>query len=257
MIPGKPIPIPFRITYDCQCGYVVVTIATKKANFARPGQFMRVNFPSISRLEFHPWSIVYKSETSVTFMFSAGKNTYEWSALLAEKLKQFSAIAANEKLVVHLQGPYGKEIGVYGNNQDLVIFYVGGTGLAACIQAINKILARNDATTEDKRVKVILAWSARKFKMAEISLLQSWNGVSNDLLELELFETGLSAERANLDSLLKKHLLDFDTSIQDFLVGIFICGPASFTLDALNHAYFFSLQNPSIKLSIEMESFDL
>ncbi|KAJ3091898.1 hypothetical protein HK100_007072 [Physocladia obscura] len=247
-----------------ECGYITVTVSTPKARNACPGQFMRVNVPSVSQLEFHPWSIVRATDTSVTFLFGGGHIDREWSAKVAEKLKQFDK---SSKIAVNLQGPYGKAIEVTRKTQDLVLFYVGGTGIAASIQAIDGVLARNNFDVDDAgKTKVVLAWSARRENMAAISLLQPWKNVSCDVLELEFFQTNGNLEvdtktpaeelRMNLTSKLKKHA-SFESKNTELNVGVFICGPPEFTKDALRSVSAFVSENPKVSLEVEVESFDV
>ncbi|KAJ3119066.1 hypothetical protein HK100_000476 [Physocladia obscura] len=247
-----------------ECGYITVTVSTRKVQNARPGQFMRVNIPSISQFEFHPWSIVRATDSSVTFLFEAGHIDREWSAKVAEKLKQFDK---SSKIAVNLQGPYGKAIEVTRAAQDLVLFYVGGTGIAASIQAIDGVLARNDADVDNVgKTKVVLVWSARRENITAISLLKPWKNVSRDVLELELFQTNGSSKvdaktpaeelRMNLTSNLKKHVA-LDSESTDLNVGVFICGPHGFTKDALRNVSAFAAENPKLSLEVEVESFNL
>ncbi|KAJ3089276.1 NADPH oxidase 4 [Physocladia obscura] len=254
-----------------ECGYITVTIATTKAGAAKPGQFMRVNFPSVSLLEYHPWSIARASDESVTFMFGVGVDG-EWGSKVAEKLKSLDKGATSgNKILAYLQGPYGKEIGIIAQEKeqphDLVLFYVGGTGFAATVKAIDIILARNGANVDDTgKTKVVLAWSARRNKLAEISLLQSWQNVSREYLELELFQTGNGSHTVvtsavnelhmNLNSKLKNHVSLGNEKI-DLKVGVFICGPPGFTKDALKSVSIFSAENPNVSLDVEVESFNL
>ncbi|KAJ3116613.1 hypothetical protein HK100_001017, partial [Physocladia obscura] len=257
-----------------QCGYITVTVATKKARNAQSGQFMRVNIPSVSQTEFHPWSIVRSTDTSMTFMFSAGINKCEWSAQVGRKLESLGKTGygthAKEKIVVNLQGPYGKKIGITSKKHDIALFYVGGTGVAASVQAIDSVLARNDADTEEGKTKVVLVWSARRNHIADISILQPWRGISKDMLELELVETSgnstanvkeenallMSNARADLMASLKR-LISSEAYSINLSIGVFICGPGGFTKAALTNVSEFSAENPGIQVVVEVESFDL
>ncbi|KAJ3092444.1 hypothetical protein HK100_006942, partial [Physocladia obscura] len=64
---------------------------------------------------------------------------------------RYGTFPHQDEIIVHLQGPYGKEIRIIGEEKDIVLFYVGGTGLAAATQAIDTILARNTANIDAAR----------------------------------------------------------------------------------------------------------
>ncbi|KAJ3007370.1 UNVERIFIED_CONTAM: hypothetical protein HDU68_003553 [Siphonaria sp. JEL0065] len=152
-----------------ECGYITVTVSTTQAADARPGQFMRVNVPAVSAFEFHPWSIVKATPDSVSFMFQRSSETKEWSSLVADKLKSDSNIA------IHLQGPFGKEIDLVASSQkqqNALVFYVAGTGIAASIAAIEQAVKRN--TESAIQTKVFLFWTAGYSGIEKISWIQEW-----------------------------------------------------------------------------------
>ncbi|KAJ3078411.1 hypothetical protein HDU99_000598 [Rhizoclosmatium hyalinum] len=176
-----------------ECGYITLTFATKKAAATRPGQFMRVCFPEVSAYEFHPWSVVNASADSVTFLFATtSDNMKEWTWKLQALLTERVAAGTVGSLEVCLQGPFGSEIGflsavgeVGKKKPDMYVFYVGGTGVSASIQGIEKILAC-------ERARVMLVWSARVIGMEHLShvkkLIAKGKETSANLV-VELYET--------------------------------------------------------------------
>ncbi|KAJ3022984.1 UNVERIFIED_CONTAM: hypothetical protein HDU68_008847 [Siphonaria sp. JEL0065] len=260
-----------------QFGYITVTISTTKAARAHPGQFMRVCFPGVSQAEFHPWSIVKATDKSVTFLFRPSTSAKEWSTKVANLLQTYKTNGHSSFTVIksHLQGPFGKEIEIVSDArpQDVVVFYVGGTGVAASIQAIEHVLARNQ--TSSHQTKIYLFWSSRYPNLDTLSHLQSWilgQGNEKSGVTIELFESSpkytqhdavslhsnvvRSHQRSNLKVLLSKHVKA--TEFGDILnVGLFICGPRSFTTDALKAVSAFSKENKGLRIRTEIESFEL
>ncbi|KAJ3250202.1 ferric/cupric-chelate reductase [Chytriomyces hyalinus] len=258
-----------------ESGYITVTVATTKASTAKPGQFMRVNLPSVSRFEYHPWSIAYSDAQSVTFMFAPSVKANEWSTLAANWLQSSQQDGFGS---IVLQGPYGKamDMVVYGKSHNVAVFYVGGTGLAACIAAIHRIL--EDNKTKDVPTKMVLCWSSRSGGTSNMSLIQEW--IKTGRVVLELRETAgadqdkseqvvaqLDGEksqivfngRASLESVLEKHVKPMLVGSEMLVrVGVFICGPAGLTRDGLRDADRFAKENKSAcVVEIEAESYEL
>ncbi|KAJ3021718.1 UNVERIFIED_CONTAM: hypothetical protein HDU68_009498 [Siphonaria sp. JEL0065] len=276
-----------------ECGYVTFTVATKKAAFAKPGQFMRVCIPSVAKFELHPLSIVKATDSSVTFLFAPSTQERQWTTLLATHLQtyQTGGHSTFHNVKAQLQGPFGKSMELLESRvQDAIVFYVGGTGVAASIQAIEQVLSLNRANKESKQIKVFLFWSSHFTNLAQLSHLKSWildNATQQQDIVVELFETFsgsqpvqdmseiqtprtsddtmaaenvfLNLRRAELDCLLEKHVspLRTEESADVFELGIFICGPGSFTKDALKAVEQYSKQEKGIRTHVEIESFDL
>ncbi|KAJ3236269.1 ferric/cupric-chelate reductase [Chytriomyces hyalinus] len=263
-------------------GYITVTVATTKARNAKPGQFMRVNVPSVSMFEYHPWSIVHSDERSATFLFAPSVKANEWSTLVAEQLKSYKQGGHSTfgNVSVVLQGPYGKEMDMtrYGQMHNASVFYVGGTGLSACVAAINTIIEENDVKVMP--TKVVLCWSSRSGGTANMSLLQDW--IKTGKVVLELYETsgadldkseqtllqpssagGHSAlvqrGRPTLANVLDAHVKPLIASGEMLVrVGVFICGPAGLTRDGMRQAAKFAQENKSAcVVEVEAESYQL
>ncbi|KAI9334885.1 hypothetical protein BDR26DRAFT_1009462 [Obelidium mucronatum] len=201
-----------------ESGYVTLTIASTKAKRAQPGQFMRCLLPS------------QKSET-------------EWSSRLVEYLRKMDADGMIGEVEVCLQGPYGKEIDIVKKEStcDVFVFCVGGTGIAACIAAIKRVLLgpRRD-------VKVFLFWTSRSSGLGSLSLLKS-------LVDCKV-EKG---KRPDLKELLEHHVAPLDVSENIKSVGVFVCGPKGLALGALESVSTFQKGHSGFKLEIEVESFYL
>ncbi|KAI9353867.1 hypothetical protein BDR26DRAFT_890305 [Obelidium mucronatum] len=242
-----------------ESGYITVTVATKQGASARPGQFMRVNVPSVSTFEFHPWSIVKSTPDSVSFVFQRSFQDKEWSSLVADKLK------ADSNLAVHLQGPFGKEIDVAADNSlNSVVFYVAGTGIAASVAAIKQVMERN-AAASGPPTKIYLFWSSRKSGMQTLSWFQ--NSINDTKhVTVELFQTcddevpsadHVMSHRPNLKQLLNKYISPLVSESGVVSCGVFVCGPETFVRDALESASAFQNSRKEVKLTVEVESYDL
>ncbi|KAJ3401147.1 ferric/cupric-chelate reductase [Chytriomyces hyalinus] len=247
-----------------ECGLLSVTVSTKSADAARPGQFMRVNIPSVSKLEFHPWSIVKSSKDTVSFLFAPHSSCEkEWSSRVAAAVKGTAAL----NTVVHLQGPFGKEMALLkdADGMDAIVFYVAGTGIAACIAAVDELL--ETATSSVPAIHVF--WSTRNTNMSSLSWVQKWSAEKvSKRVNLVMFQTcdeqaWLMADtesaalnhRPELKSLLNKHV-----ALQEFgsmELGVFVCGPERFVRDALESVDTFTRHRKGVRVTVEVESYDL
>ncbi|KND05203.1 uncharacterized protein SPPG_00862 [Spizellomyces punctatus DAOM BR117] len=97
-----------------------------------PGQFMFINFPEISRREWHPFSlasILSDSCSTATFIFMPSEKQNEWTAKLAAHLISRSAQIEAGRFRINLDGPFGSS-GFDPASMDVVLILVGGTGLS-------------------------------------------------------------------------------------------------------------------------------
>ncbi|KAI9339794.1 hypothetical protein DFJ73DRAFT_846172 [Zopfochytrium polystomum] len=130
-----------------ECGYHTVTMNITRDRSPRPGQFYRVCVPSVSFFEFHPWSVVKSTETSVTFLFHPSRDANQWTRKVATKFsgqnEDVSRVETHPCAVVHLQGPYGKPcrfLAPAANSYRALVFHVAGTGVAPAISVIQSLL---------------------------------------------------------------------------------------------------------------------
>ncbi|KAJ3374414.1 hypothetical protein HDU84_000812, partial [Entophlyctis sp. JEL0112] len=170
---------------------------------------MRVNVPAVSRLEFHPWSVVSCSDDSVTFLFARGKHAHEWSARVAEHLAAAVREGTQNTVAVHLQGPFGKEIESVkkGAKADALVFYVAGTGIAACINGIDQVLRRK--ASDEGQPKIYVFWATRNEFMERLTVIQPLLRESKNggRISIRMFQTKETLDAAGTaqDSLLVTH----------------------------------------------------
>ncbi|KAJ3082160.1 hypothetical protein HDU99_003452 [Rhizoclosmatium hyalinum] len=168
----------------------------------------------------------------------------------------------------------------------MYVFYVGGTGVAASIKTIEKVLLSNDDA------KVLLVWSARVSGIEHLSLLKgliaegkesrvnfivelynTYGGVAaidmgtesyidskrdeKNLVEVGLASYQLYHQRSDFLSILQKHVfvLDLDVSIVE--VRVFVCGSARFAKHALESVSQFQQDNKNVNIDLVVEPFAL
>ena len=138
-------------------GITKLTISMRSFSF-EPTQYVLVKIPSISSLEWHPFSISSRGATEdgmTTFSIHMKANGPDsWTAAVANK------DLSGEKIVV--QGPFGnsalprlsKLVGY-----DKIVMCTGGVGITPALSLLEKAVRRK--TTPDGAVQVELVWSGR------------------------------------------------------------------------------------------------
>ncbi|KAJ3030845.1 UNVERIFIED_CONTAM: hypothetical protein HDU68_007620 [Siphonaria sp. JEL0065] len=245
--------------------YVTLTISTTKACRSLPGQFMRVCLPAISKTEMHPWSIVKSTETSVSFMFRRdGLVVGSWTDLVVKHLMEKYGRDDVEGVDVVLQGPFGAPLDV-GGEKDVLVFFVGGTGLSAYLDAIRHVVM---AFSNGQQGNVLVVWSTRGVEASSLSHLwelQELAGAGNNgKLVVEAIETkGDGSGRVDLNQVLEKYVSPLvrsgnDKNCRALEVGVYICGPAGFNKDAMKAAHVFSKKaGKGVKLEVDIGSYEL
>ncbi|KAI8608065.1 hypothetical protein BC830DRAFT_1156915 [Chytriomyces sp. MP71] len=174
-----------------KCGYITLTVATTQAALARPGQFMRIAVPRVSRMEFHPFTVARCDAWSVTFLVGPAG---DWTRRLETLLREAAQQGDLGGVAVCVQGPFGRETRLVREcaRFDALVFNCGGTGVAAAVSAVEEVLeARRMSGGVGVDAKVFLFWSCPRKAMAELSLIQGWvlDAATGNVV-IELFETG-------------------------------------------------------------------
>ncbi|KAJ1561023.1 ferric/cupric-chelate reductase [Nowakowskiella sp. JEL0078] len=269
-----------------ESGYCTITVKTNRASLVKPGQFMRVNFPNVSKLEYHAWSVAGVDQDVLTFVFAtASNNEKEWTNKLVKILK------SEPNQPVTLQGPYGipNQLGLNAPNYDVLVFYVGGTGVAPAFSVINSTLRHlkekasfvnnekpsfgNDEKTSplvntDNHQKVFLFWTSAAENIEKHSLIQDWTTEPHSPVVVRFFDTSdprtdspktnsVSRNRPHLRALLNEYVVPLASDFTNLKVGIFICGPEGFTKDGLLSIERFQKNNAGVHITTEVESFAL
>lgn len=263
------------VTYEA-CGYYTVKIQTNKAANAVPGQFVRIGVPDISSTDYHPFTIAESTNKSLTFVFVPNRkpgSDSEWTNKLAQDLQ------TNAHRESCIQGPYGKSMAIVeeASGLDAFIFYVGGTGITPALAGIQSIqddmnngLPKAASPTSKK---IFLFWSAGVKSMEKFSLIQQWvssNTNNTPPVVVRLFdttdhgydkavdnETLVIRSRPHMTALLNQHISPILDDGKPLRLGIFICGPESFTNDGISGIHAFKLANKNLSIKLEVESFFL
>ncbi|OQR84603.1 transmembrane protein [Achlya hypogyna] len=225
---------------SARCRSVVLLLPfspTAKAYAAsiNAGAYFYVQVPSVSRLEWHPFSAVVAPEGgSIGFCMKAptGGSFVDRVCLLAEQTRA---------LRVRLEGPYGK-IGFDLDAYDVVILLAGGIGITPLLNIIN--LHRHRRKVQPA-TQLMLHWIVKEphdllcadrlmfpLPLDVLAHFYVTQAHSNGIIESA---TGVSvtfeAKRPAVEDLLT---LD---PFADRRVAVIVCGPAALVDDAQYHAF--------------------
>ncbi|KAI9362456.1 ferric reductase like transmembrane component-domain-containing protein [Zopfochytrium polystomum] len=277
-----------------ECGYRTITVKTHRGTTCRPGQFMRVAVPAVSAFEYHPWSVLRATDTTVTFLFApASSKPAQWTSkvvkYLDESASDLNAPGAKPPKV-RLQGPFGRAAGIAADFDAYhsIVLYVGGTGVAPALAILDHILRTRESSSSSSSSSVAAAAAdlVTSDTKSETPLLREV-AASDVALTLHLYDTsrpGFDVEaaagaggevklldggvaihatraRPHLRALLNKHVLAKVVAAQEAggtaRVGVFMCGPESFMADGLASVAAFKSHNEKVVVDTEVESYAL
>ncbi|XP_050254891.1 ferric reduction oxidase 2-like [Quercus robur] len=142
-----------------------------------PTSTMFINVPSISKLQWHPFTITSSSNMDLDHLSVVIKCNGSQSQKLYQKLSSPSPM---DRIEVSIEGPYGP-LSTQFLRHDMLVMVSGGSGITPFISVIRELLFRSN-TTGGKTPRVLLICAFKK---------------SSDLTMLDLF---LPLSDTNLDS---------------------------------------------------------
>ncbi|KAK2404559.1 ferric reduction oxidase [Trifolium repens] len=147
-----------------------------------PTSIIFINIASISKLQWHPFSITSCSTTDSDTLSILIKSTGKWSHTLFQKLSTLSPPA---HLDVSIEGPYGPASTFFSRHETLVMVS-GGSGITPFISIIRSLLFK--ANIEGgKSPKVLLICSFKKsIDLTMIDLILPVSGTALDTSRLQL-----------------------------------------------------------------------
>ncbi|KAJ3258527.1 ferric/cupric-chelate reductase, partial [Borealophlyctis nickersoniae] len=171
------------ITHE-PCGYLRLDITTRTPFFYTPAQYAFLSIPSISRVEYHPYSLCGRNgDSGLTVLLDpAGKRDGEWTSKLAKTLLASADAAGTPKgakttlpasvgTKAHFEGPFGC-LSFSPVEMDAVVCFVSGTGLAPALAVARAVVDAVVRVGEVKRKQVVVYWSVRREGGERLSLIQ-------------------------------------------------------------------------------------
>ncbi|KAK1377208.1 Ferric reduction oxidase 2 [Heracleum sosnowskyi] len=167
----------------------ILPCKTVELNFAKsqglsytPTSIMFINVPSISKLQWHPYTISSSSNLEPEILSVIIKCEGSWTEKLYEKLASPFPV---EHLSVSVEGPYGPASTPFLRHNKLVMV-TGGSGIAPFISIIRELIYMN--STMKCRTPSILLISVFKnsSELTMLNLLLPFSNASHGISNLEL-----------------------------------------------------------------------
>ncbi|KAL2324563.1 hypothetical protein Fmac_023621 [Flemingia macrophylla] len=147
-----------------------------------PTSIIFVNVPSISKLQWHPFTITSCSNTDSDTLSIVIKSSGTWSHSLYQKLSSSSPIS---HLDVSIEGPYGPASTFYSKHEMLVLVS-GGSGITPFISIIRSLLF-NANSEEGKTPRILLICAFKKsIDLTMLDLILPASATVIDISSLQL-----------------------------------------------------------------------
>ncbi|KAF6157668.1 hypothetical protein GIB67_037241 [Kingdonia uniflora] len=147
-----------------------------------PTSIMFINIPSISKLQWHPFTLTSSSNLEPEKISIVIKNEGSWSQKLYQTL---SAPSGVNHLDVSIEGPYGPpSIDIV--RHDTLVMVSGGSGITPFISIIRELISMT--TMKDVKIPQVLLISAFKNStdLTMLDLILPITGTPSDISGLEL-----------------------------------------------------------------------
>ncbi|XP_059310696.1 ferric reduction oxidase 2-like [Lycium ferocissimum] len=160
-----------------------------------PTSSVFINVPSISKLQWHPFTVTSNSNMEPEKLSIVIKSEGKWSQKLFEKL---SSTTAGHHLQVSLEGPYGPASTQFLRH-DMLVMVSGGSGITPFISIIRELIYIAGSTSY-KIPKVLLVAAFKKsVDLAMLDVLLPLSGTNYDISRMQLqIEAYVTSEKEPL-----------------------------------------------------------
>ncbi|XVF50865.1 hypothetical protein PTKIN_Ptkin04bG0138000 [Pterospermum kingtungense] len=169
----------------------ILPCETVELNFSKspelsyiPTSIVFVNVPSISKLQWHPFTITSSSNMNPDKLSIVIKSEGRWSSELYQKLSSPSPM---DRFEVSIEGPYGPA-STHFLRHDTLVMLSGGSGITPFISIIRELLFKAN-NRSDRIPKILLVCAFKKsvdLTMLDLLLPVSGTTVDNSCLQLQI-----------------------------------------------------------------------
>jgi len=228
---------PRRITHAERLSDRIIKIRFPKQRWSTrhqcAGQYVFLNFPAISLLEWHPFTLADAPDDPEHAVYIKSLGDYTQKIM-----DYFGSTSEVSKTWIRVDGPYGHWRLHPGSTYSHVLFVCGGVGITPCLSYIRQIYAPTAATTSSCLRHLYLVWccpteeDARWVNQELVYALERSNNLDYPGFHLYIFITGqvnvvnptFYAGRPDIDQV-------FDTMESRMVEGtracVHVCGPKS------------------------------
>lgn len=255
------------------------------------GQYVFLCFPSIAKLEWHPFTIASAPHESMVTIYI--KVLGDWTRLLAKTIGDKPHTATPMTMTMLMEGPYGAE-SIEMDHYSHLVFVSGGVGVTPMLSMANALYY--ESVVSKARVRAVqkarFVWSVRDREMIEAMLLkpadaeravQSWvpqsllspgctNSETRDPFHAEIFLTKGSQDLSHpVDQKLALCLKygqrpDINKILQEVgeqaqrdkkqRVGVLVCGPQVMISEVVRASLRLTGEMQGVVFDVHQETFD-
>ncbi|KAJ3150785.1 ferric/cupric-chelate reductase [Geranomyces michiganensis] len=180
-----------------ETGYVRMDMETRQPIAYTPGQYVFLSIPSISALEYHPFSIAGSevrspSSAQLSLLIAPMWKSSEWTNKLAARFQDSERGGVSGDPVV-IEGPFG-HCGFDVLDVDVVTCFVSGSGVAPAF-GLARYVADAQARGASGPKKVVIVWAVRQSGAQHSSFIADLQcAFAPGMLEVHIFDTSRSKE---------------------------------------------------------------
>ncbi|GLT78043.1 hypothetical protein SLA2020_495920 [Shorea laevis] len=174
------------------CEAVELTFSKNPGLSYTPTSSVFINVPSISKLQWHPFTITSSSKMDLDKLSVIIKSNGSWSQKMYQMLSSPSPM---DRMEVSIEGPYGPP-STHFLKHDMLVMVSGGSGITPFISIIRELLFRSN-TKGGKTPRVLLICAFKKsLDLTMLQLLFPVSGTNLDTSCLQLqIEAYMTRER--------------------------------------------------------------
>ncbi|XP_010270349.1 PREDICTED: probable ferric reduction oxidase 1 [Nelumbo nucifera] len=147
-----------------------------------PTSIVFLNVPSISKLQWHPFTISSSSNMDPEKLSIIIGSEGSWSQRLYQMLSSPSPV---DHLEVSIEGPYGPA-STHFLRHDTIVMVSGGSGITPFISIIQEILSRSITSREKSPRVILIAVFKRSADLTMLELLLPVQGISSSFSYMQL-----------------------------------------------------------------------
>ncbi|XP_047321101.1 ferric reduction oxidase 2-like [Impatiens glandulifera] len=165
------------------CEVVELSFAKNPGLRYNPTSNIFINVPSISRLQWHPFTVTSNSNMDPEILSIVVKSEGCWTQQIYQTISKSSQM---ERIEVSTEGPYGPASTQYSSYDKLVLIS-GGSGITPFISVIRELLFKAGTTRRDKNSDVhLIAVFKTSVELTMLDLLLPVSGNKYDISGLNL-----------------------------------------------------------------------
>uniref|UniRef100_A0A5B7BXJ2 ferric-chelate reductase (NADH) n=1 Tax=Davidia involucrata TaxID=16924 RepID=A0A5B7BXJ2_DAVIN len=164
------------------CGTVELNFSKSPGLNYNPTSILFVNVPSISKLQWHPFTVTSNCNMEPDRLSITIKSEGSWTQKLYQQLSSLT-----DRLEVSIEGPYGPASSHFLRHESLVMIS-GGSGITLFISIIREIIFRSTQPNSSRRIPRILLICAFKNStdLTMLDLLLPISGTPAEISQIQL-----------------------------------------------------------------------